>query len=196
MTRLSRRHCLALSLAALLTACAAPPPPQATVQVFTLAPRLAPGTTYRHERLPSQAARPDLPLLERVADTAFARAGLRRDDAAARLAVEVAISQESVAYGPGWGGWGGSSVGVGVGGGSGGGGVGIGLSFPIGGMAPVYPTQRADVVLRDLASGQVVFQAQASGAGGNPAVLLEAALRDFPNAPPGARTVPLGPVAY
>lgn len=193
MTRSRRRHLLGLTLAAMLTACAAPPP-QATVQVFTLAPRLQPGTTYRHERLPSQVVRPDLPALEGVADAALGRAGLRRDDAGARFSVEVMVSQNGVAYGPAWGA---PMVGVGVGGGSWGGwsgsSVGIGLSFPIGGgVAPAYPTQRVDVVLRDLANGQVVFQSQAGGNGGaSAAMLLEAALRDFPNAPPGTRVVPL-----
>ena len=194
MTRLRRRHLLALPLAAMLAACAAPPP-QATVQVFTLAPQLPPGTTYRHERLPSQAARPDQATMEGVADAVLARAGLRRDDANPRLAVQVTVSQDAAAYGPAWGPpW----VSVGIGGGSwGGGSVGIGVSFPIGGTA-VYPSQRVDVLLRDLANGQVVFQSQASGnSGASAATLLEAALRDFPNVPPGTRLVPLsGPVGY
>jgi Domain of unknown function (DUF4136) len=194
MTCLWRRHLLALPMAAMLAACAAPPP-QATVQVFTVTPQLPPGTTYRHERLPSQAARPDQATIEGVADAVIARGGLRRDDANPRLAVQVTVSQDAGAYGPAWGPpW----VGVGIGGGSwGGGGVGIGVNFPIGGT-PVYPSQRVDVLLRDLANGQVVFQSQASGnSGTSAATLLEAALRDFPNVPPGTRLVPLsGPVGY
>ena len=194
MTRFRRRHLLALPLAAMLAACAAPPP-QATVQVFTLAPQLPPGTTYRHERLPSQAARPDQATMEGVADAVLSRAGLRRDDANPRLAVQVTVSQDAAAYGPAWGPpW----VGVGIGGGSwGGSSVGIGVNFPVGGTA-VYPSQRVDVLLRDLANGQVVFQSQASGnSGASAATLLEAALRDFPNVPPGTRLVPLsGPVGY
>jgi hypothetical protein len=194
MIRLRRRQLLALSLVAVLAACAAPPP-QALVHVFTPGVQLPTGSTYRHERLPSQAARPDLALLEGVADAGLARAGLQRVDANARLAIQVTVSQDAVAYSSGWGP---GSVGVGVGGGSwGGGGVGLGFSFPIGGTT-VYPSQRVDVLLRDLASGQVVFQSQASSnSGANPAMLLEAALRDFPNAPPGTRVVPLpGPVGY
>jgi hypothetical protein len=194
MTRLRRRYLLALPLAAMLASCAAPPP-QATVQVFTLAPQLPPGTTYRQERLPSQAARPDQATMEGVADAVLARAGLRRDDANPRLAVQVTVSQDAAAYGPAWGPpW----VGVGIGGGSwGGSSVGIGVDFPIGGTA-VYPSQRVDVLLRDLANGQVVFQSQASGnSGASVATLLEAALRDFPTVPPGTRLVPLsGPVGY
>jgi hypothetical protein len=194
MTRLRRRQLLGLSLVALLAACAAAPP-QALVHVFTPGVQLPAGSTYRHERLPSQAGRPDLGLLEGVADAGLARAGLQRVDTNARLAVQVTVSQDAVAYSPSWGP---ASVGVGVGGGSwGGGGVGLGFSFPIGGTA-VYPSLRVDVLLRDLASGQVVFQAQASSnSGANPAMLLDAALRDFPNAPPGTRVVPFpAPAGY
>jgi hypothetical protein len=178
----------------MLAACATAPP-QATVQVFTPTPPLPPGTTDRYERLPSQAARPDQATMEGVADAMLARAGLRRDDANPRLAVQVTVSQDAAAYGPAWGPpW----VGVGIGGGNwGGGGVGIGVNFPVGGTA-VYPLQRVDVLLRDLANGQVVLQSQASGnSGASAATLLEAALRDFPNVPPGTRLVPLSaPVGY
>lgn len=188
MTRLDRRHLLGLSLVALLAACAAAPP-QALVNVFTPAVQLPPAATYRHERLPSQAGRPDIGLLESIADAAFARAGLQRADANARLSVQVSVGQDAVASSSGWPP---ASVGVGIGGGGWhGGGVGLGFSFPIGGTA-VYPSLRVEVVLRDLANGQVLFQSQASSSSGaNPAMLLEAALRDFPNLPPGTRVVPL-----
>ena len=75
--------------------------------------------------------------------------------------------------------------------------MGIGLDFPIGGTA-VYPSLRVDALLRDLASGQVVFQSQASSnSGASAATLLEAALRDFQNVPPGTRLLPLsGPIVY
>lgn len=193
MTPFRHRHLLALSLAALLGACASTPP-DATVQVFTNQPQLAAGTTYRYERLPSQAARPDQAQLEAAADAALARAGLRRDDAAPRLALQVTARQDQVSPG-GWGWGGGPAVGVGLGGGSGGGFGGIGLSFPIGGMGP-RATQHVDVQLRDVSNGQVVFQSQASGvSGASTALLVQAALKDFPNAPAGARQVPLAQAA-
>ncbi|HSV36989.1 MAG TPA: DUF4136 domain-containing protein [Ramlibacter sp.] len=182
-------HLLALSLAAMLGACASTPR-EATVQVFTAQPRLAAGSTYRYERLPSQAAQPHQAELEAAADTLLARAGLRRDDRAARLAVQLTTRQDQVSSG--WG-WGGPAVGIGIGGGSWGSFGSVGLSVPIGGGGAVRSTQQVDVQLRDLSSGQVVFQAQASGSSGvSAASLLQAALRDFPNMPPGTRQVPLG----
>ena len=70
----------------------------------------------------------------------------------------------------------------------------VGLSLPIGGG--FRPTQHVDVHVRDLSSGQVVFQSRASGGSGASAVsLLQAALRDFPNTPPGSRQVPLADAA-
>jgi hypothetical protein len=195
MTRLRRRPLLGICLLALLAACAAPQP-QALVHVFAPVAPLPAGTTYRHDRLPSHVARPDLAALEGVADAHLSRAGLRRADANARLAVQVTVSQDAGGYAPAWGP---GAVGLGVGGGSWGrgGGVGVGLSFPIGGGTTAYPSQRVDVLLRDLASGQVVFQSQSSSnSGATPAMLLEAALRDFPNAPPGTRVMPLPPLVY
>lgn len=183
----------AAAAAALLAACAGPPPP-ATVQVFTGPPQLPAGTTYRYERLPSQAGQAGQGELEAAADALLGRAGLRRDEAAPRLAVQLTGRQDTAGYGP-WGYGGGPSVGVGIAGGSGGGGgVGIGLGFPIGGG--VRPAQRMDVQIRDLASGTVVYQAQASGSAGTSRVaLVQAALRDFPNARPGTRQVPLDDTA-
>lgn len=195
MPTLRHRHLIALSLAVLLGACASTPP-EATVQVFTAPPRIAPGTTYRHERLPSQVAQPEQAALEATADAALARAGLRRDEAAARLALQLTARQSAVNPNGGWG-WGGPSVGIGLGTGSGGGFGGIGLSFPIGGAgggSAARAAQLVDVQLRDLANGQVVYQSQASGGSATTAAaLLQAALADFPNAPPGARQVPLAP---
>lgn len=191
MASFRHRHLLTLCLAAMLGACASTPP-EATVQVFTTQPRLAAGSTYRYERLPSQAAQPTQAELEAAADALLARAGLRRDDAAARLAVQLTTyRQDPPPYDGGWGwGWG-PAVGIGIGGGSRGSFGGVGLSFPIGGGG-YRATQQVDVQVRDLSSGQVVFQSRASGSSGTSAVsLLQAALRDFPNTPPGSRQVPL-----
>ncbi|WBY01410.1 DUF4136 domain-containing protein [Ramlibacter tataouinensis] len=193
-----QRRLLLLSAAVVLAACAGTPPP-ATVQVFTWPLQLPAGSGYRYERLPSQAAQPSQNELEAAADALLARAGLRRDDVSPRLAVQLTARRDPGSYG--YGPWdapygGGPTVGVGVAGGSGGvGGIGIGLGFPIGGSG-ARPAQRLDVQIRDLASGQVVFQSQASGsAGTSPVALLRASLRDFPNARPGTRQVPLDDAA-
>lgn len=184
-----RRHLLAVTLVAALAGCATSSP-QATVQVFTAQPALA-GATYRFERLPSQAAQPGQVELEAAADGLLARGGLRRNEAAPSLSVQLTSSQDL------GGRIGGSpSVGLGIGGGSFGSAIGIGLGFPIGGGGYQQPSQRVDVVLRDVASGRVVFQSQASGgSGATPVSLLEAALRDFPNTPPGTRQLPLASAA-
>ena len=192
MRPLARRPLLVLPLAALLLAACASGPPQATVQVFTPPVQLAAGATYRHERLLSQPRQAEL---ESTADALLAQAGLRRDDAAPRLSLQVTASQDQLAGGPYWGG--GSSVGVGISGGSGGrGGIGVGLGFPIGGSAVVRESQRVGVVLRDLGNGQVLYQSQASGDSGvSPVTLLQAALSGFPNAAQGTRQVPLAGAA-
>lgn len=189
MQPLRLRFLPALCLAALLGACATPGPPEATVRVYTTQPSLASGSTYRFERLPSQAVLPLQTEMEMAAEAMLARAGLRRDDAAGRLSVQLALSQDPGSGGPGWGG---SAVSVGIGGGGGGGGVGIGLGIPIGGFGARASQQHVNVVLRDLGNGQVVFQSQASSSTqARPGALVEAALRDFPAAPPGQRQVPL-----
>lgn len=187
---LCRRLLLASSLAALLGACASTPP-AATVQVFTPAIRFPAGTTFRHERLPSQVGQPVRAEMEAAADMLLGRAGLRRDEAAPRLSVQIAMNEEPGSGAVGL--WGGPSVGVAIGGGSRGSGVGIGLGIPIGGSGAVQPSRRVEVLLRDLSSGQVVFQSQASGGpGARGASLVRAALSDFPQVSPGMRQVPLG----
>lgn len=190
MNAISRRL-LVLSAAALLAACASTPP-EATVQVFTGPTQVAPGTTYRYDRLPSQAGQPAQAQLEAAADAALARAGLRRDDAAGQLAVQLTATQDRVA-GPGYGYGGGPQVGIGIGSGGWGSGVGIGFGIPIGGGGGGgQASQRIDVQMREMASGRVAYQSQATAGGSaSQAALVDAALRDFPNAPAGARQVPL-----
>ena len=56
-------------------------------------------------------------------------------------------------------------VGIGIGSGGGGSGVGIGFGIPIGGGGGGQASQRVDVQMREVASGRVVYQSQASAGG-------------------------------
>ncbi len=190
MTTTFRSTFLALGLGLALLAGCATPGSEATVQSFSSLAALPADPTYRFERLPSQAGQPGQLQLEAAADAPLARAGLRRDDAAPRYAVQVRSTTESFGY-PASGV--GTSVGIGIG--SGGySGIGIGLGIPIGG--PPRQVQRVDVTVRELASGRTVYESTASGDGrASPAALLEAALQGFPNPPPGPRRVGLVPAA-
>jgi hypothetical protein len=175
----------ALAVAALLAACAAAPP-TAQVQVFASA-QVAPGGTYRFDRLPSQVGQPSQANLEAAADAVLSGNGLRRDDQAGRYAVQLTATTDAVT---GLSPWGGPSVGIGIGSGGGGGGIGFGFGFPLGGSAPA--AQRVDVQVRDPVTGQVVFQSQAAGdTRSAPAALVRAALAGFPNGVVGVRSVAL-----
>jgi hypothetical protein len=185
-----RHLLLTTALAALVLAGCATPGTQATVQSFSQLQTLPPNPSYRFERLPSQVGQPMQDQLEAAADAPLFRAGLRRDDASPKYAVQVRAGIDALAGpSPGWG----SSLGIGIGGGGRGGGVGIGLGFPIGGSAP-RQMQRVDVLVRELASGRTVYESNATGDGSVPTTaLVDAALQGFPNPPPGPRTVPLAP---
>ena len=176
-----------------------------------------PGSRYRFERLPSQqpqtsalSAPSTLPpqmsrqnRVEAAAQTALARVGLvRSESAGVPFSVQVAFTTRvlSPRYSsfPGdandgvfFGGMGFAGPGLLIGGGSRG--ASIGLSFPL-----FYPfPERAEfvheltLVIRDLASGSIVFETRAahdSFVTNGLAVLaamLEAALRGFPEPPPG-----------
>lgn len=171
----------------------------------------APTSGYRFERLPLQQADPNQARVEALAQAALARAGLRRDDAAPAYGIQAwAVVQQvadpwgAPAYGP-YGPYGpygrpGSWGHLGVAGGSGGRvGLGVSIGMPLGGPGPYYSRTwlRRDVglVMRDLATGQVVYQTQAVNDGPwlDPdrtlGTLFDAALQGFPQPPAGPRRV-------
>ncbi|MDB5886202.1 MAG: hypothetical protein JWR74_2373 [Polaromonas sp.] len=165
---------------------------------WTAAPP-GPGTAYRFERLPSQQAVGGYQDgVEELTRIALAKVGMERSLAAPRFSVQVRVTtqaSERQAYGPGYyDGFGFGSPGIFLGGGNRG--AGFGLSFPLG-MASPSPYFRRDVTLlvRDLASNQIVFESRALNDGvqsESPAVLpamLDAALQGFPQPPPGSRRV-------
>ncbi|MEY2954254.1 MAG: hypothetical protein RLZZ401_2341 [Pseudomonadota bacterium] len=162
--------------------------------------RSAPVVGYRFERLPSQQS-PDLlaqqSSVEAMAEQAMAKVGLRRDDAQAGYSVMVGHRIER-RWRYGAAPWLGSGfMGVGFGGGRGRGGFGGGFSFGGGYRGADFPIYLREVSLlvRDLSSGQVVYETAASNEspwaddGNVLPVLFEAAISGFPTPPAGVRRV-------
>ncbi len=175
------------------------------VNAFSKLP-LAPvaNARYRFEVLPSQQAEAGRQAkLEAATQTALQKVGLTRNDGAARYSVQVAVRSQEVARGGypgdwdnGFGGfgrfghpyWRNAYYGPGF--------------YPgFGFYAPFHPgasssyRHEVTLLLRDVASQQVVFETKAVHEGFwrdterlLPA-MLEAALRDFPNPPQGARQI-------
>ncbi len=181
--------------ATLLAGCASGYLLENRVQAFSGLTALPASPTYRFERLPSQAAAPGQAQVETFADPALFKAGLRRDDGAPRLTVQVAARvQRAVSpwgdpfidpWGGGWGGLGWAGPRHGWGGGP---------AVPFSRMDPWFHRE-VDVVVRELGTNKVVFESQAVNDGpmlDDRAVLpamFEAALQGFPAAPQGPRRV-------
>lgn len=153
------------------------------------------GATYRFERLPSQVNNPEAGLAEQQAQAAMAAVGLMRDDARAQLSVLVGFSGTQYLadpwgrpIGPGWTPQGSITIGTGVGSHIG---LGMGMRFP----PPTHYRREVSLILRDLKSGQVVYETRASHDGpwsdSVPifATLFQAAMAQFPNPPAGPRRV-------
>ena len=187
---------LLLTLAALLTGCAG----MRLVDSRVLAVANVPagvqlqGARYRFERLPSQVNNPEAGLAEQQAEQALAAVGLVRDDAAAQLSVLVGFQGAQYLADP-WGHpypgpYGSVLIGRGAPWGSGVG-VGLGMRFP----PPVHYRREVSLILRDLRSGQVVYETRASHDGPWSdsvtifATLFKAALAGFPNPPAGPQRV-------
>ena len=185
-----------LALAALLTGCAG----MRVVDSQVLAVANVPpgvqlqGARYRFERLPSQTGNPEAGLAEQQAQQALAAVGLVRDDAGAQFSVLVGFQGSQYLADP-WGQpypstWGSVSIGRGVPWGSGVG-VGMGMRFP----PPTHYRREVSLILRDLKSGQVVYETRASHDGPWSdsvtifATLFKAALAHFPNPPAGMQRV-------
>ena len=171
------------------------------VRSFVTPPGIQAGAAYRFERLPSQQA--DVAAqarLEAMAQTALDKVGLLRKDSGAIYSVQVAASLRVDPYAP-WdqpyGGRFGLSLGLGVRHSHFG--LTTGRPFMPGfgwGESPYY-WREVSLVMRHLASGQVVYETQGAHDGrwsDSEAVLpamLDAALAGFPNPPMGPRRVEL-----
>lgn len=188
---------LLLVAAACLSGCAGMSVLDANVQSYSTLAAVPSPPTYRFERLPSQLNDPAQARLEALVDASLARAGLRRDDAAPALSVQVWTRWQQVlspwALPPRWNGWTGwGSVGMGAYRGVG---VGVGVGFPLGMSEPPWYQREVGLILREVASGRVVYETHASSEGRRldaerawPA-MMDAALQGFPRPPQGLRRV-------
>lgn len=179
-----------LSAAPILSGCATGYLLDNDVQSFSSLTALPARPAYRFDRLPSQQS-PAQARLEAMADPALHKAGLRRDDADPRYAVQIGAGLERVLSpwaspwdaGWGWGGWG-------WGGHHGFGGIGV-----FGRMESPWYRRQVHVIIRELPSHRVVFESHAGNDGPwlddasvFPA-MFDAALQGFPNPPAGPRRV-------
>jgi Domain of unknown function (DUF4136) len=153
------------------------------------------GAKYRFERLPSQINNPEAGLAEQQAQAAMTAVGLVRDDAGASLSVMVGFSGTQFLadpwgrpVAPGWTPYGNIAIGSGLGSHIG---LGMGMRFP----PPTHYSREVSLIMRDLKSGQVVYETRARHSGpwsdSAPifATLFQAALANFPNPPAGPRRV-------
>jgi len=153
------------------------------------------GAKYRFERLPSQVHNPEAGVAEQQAQAAMTAVGLVRDDAGASLSVMVGFNGTQYPadpwgrpIAPGWTPHGSISIGSGFGSHIG---LGMGMRFP----PPTHYRREVSLIMRDLKSGQVVYETRANHAGpwsdSVPifATLFQAALANFPNPPAGPRRV-------
>lgn len=195
-TRRLAMACFGLALS-LLTGCAAMRVVDSdVVSVAAVPPGMSlQGAKYRFERLPSQVNNPEAGLAEQQAQAAMTAVGLVRDDALAQLSVMVGFHGTQYQadpwgrpIGPGWTPYGNVTIGTGIGSHIG---LGMGMRFP----PPTHYRREVSLILRDLKSGQVVYETRASHDGpwsdSVPifATLFQAALANFPNPPAGLRRV-------
>jgi hypothetical protein len=179
--------CAVVAAAALLTGCASTRMIDSNVRSFAGTAPAATGASFRFERLPSQRdGDATTERIENAATQALERVGLVRNDSKALYSAQITVDAVQGVRNP----YardrflGGSSVVVGTGG--------IMLGFgPMFGMEQqAWYAHSVRVLLRDIASTQVVYEASASFEGPWSDTLnllpamLEAALRDYPNANP------------
>lgn len=151
--------------------------------------------TYRFERLPSQQSNEAAQQsLESMASAALGNVGFRRDDAKPRYSAQIDARVDALlspfADPLLYGAYGGRGFGAGLDYGYRGF---YGTAFPE--MANSWCGREVSIVLRELASGQVVYETHASNDGPYNrsaailSVMFEAALQGFPNPPAGERRV-------
>lgn len=179
--------------AAALTGCATGPRlVQADVRTVAAQPpgaAVLQGAHYRFERGPAIVGQLPPEKLEAMAQAAFTRVGLVRDEAHPRVSVQVS-GGASAYWVDGWGrrtGWGGSRLSFGVGHGWRSGALGFGFGLPMGDPdIPVYVSE-VSLMMRDLQTGQIVYDTRARHDGpwhdtdNVIAALFAAALEGYPS---------------
>lgn len=167
------------------------------VRSFATPPTVPAGALFRFERLPSQQADAAAQTrLEALAQRALEQAGLQRNDAKASYSVQVTYGlkidarapweQAEPTFGMNWGlGWGGR-----------GGTLMLGGRAPFGQLATSpYYWRQVSLIIRSLSTQHIVFESHAAHDGrwsdseAILPVLFDAALRGFPNPPPGVRQI-------
>jgi hypothetical protein len=177
-----RRTLLMAGLALALAACSGISVVESIVTAYASWPSPPVAATWRFERLPSQQLQAAIQgRFEAMTEPLLARAGWRRDDAAPRYLVQVGARSRREDVMPWRGPWG------------------PGFRRGFGWPGPAFESTQYDrevmLVIREVASNQVVFEthaAQESGWGDSDAVwsaMLTAALHEFPNPPAGPRRV-------
>lgn len=187
-----------IALLAGLAGCASGPRIVAS-DVRTVAAQ-APGATllvdahYRFEPTAQVMGQPAADRLQALAQAALARVGLVRDDAHARLSVQVAGTVRAYWVDDDWG-VSNPRMALGLGYGWRGGGMGFGFGGPLWDPSiPLYVSE-AHILMRDIQSGQIVYDSRArhDGPWHNTdavlAALFVAALQGYPDPPPGPRRV-------
>lgn len=195
-----RRLLPLLLLSLLLGGCTGMRLVESQVRATTAAPAsqpIAAGARYRFERLPSQTDPVETDSVEAIAEAELGEVGLVHDEAAPRYSVQVTTRMETFVVDD----WGRPYSGPRVGGsimiGGGSLGIGTGSMVGLGTRFPPSSQYRHEVtlLLRDLGSNQVVYEASARHEGpwndryNILRALLAAALKDFPHPPAGPRRV-------
>ncbi|RQO42282.1 hypothetical protein DBV14_27670 [Variovorax sp. KBW07] len=199
-----KRALYALLLVATLSGCATSWVVDSDVKSFSSLGAVAPGATYRFDRLPSQqadTARQES--LEAMAAAALEKVGLRRDDARPQYTAQIGarVTAGLSPWADPWlfdGPWGYGGYGYG-------GYYGHGRRFYgsgwYGGPAFMPPAanpwyeREVSIVLREVGSNRVVYETRARNDGPYNSstailpVMFQAALQGFPNPPQGERRV-------
>ncbi|KQP13735.1 hypothetical protein ASF43_17765 [Pseudorhodoferax sp. Leaf267] len=195
-----------MAAAVLLSGCATSYVVDNQVQTFSALQTVPTPATYRFERLPSQQSAPGgQARLEAAAEPALAKAGMVRNDGAARYSVLIdstVLSSTQVVdpwmysrFGP-WGPYGRRFYGGGFyGGGFYGGAWGPAWGYRYDMWDRSYAQREVSVIIRNLANQEVVYETRAvheSRWPDDPALLapmFDAALSSFPQPPAGVRRV-------